>query len=108
MRHDAVPAERKLWYFLRDRRLNGFKFRRQQPIGPFIADFYCSDTGLIIELDGDSHAPRQEYDAKRTAWLQANGHVVVRFLNDQVHKELEAVLKTILRESYERLPPSAT
>jgi very-short-patch-repair endonuclease len=105
MRHDSVPAERKLWYFLRNRRLNGFKFRRQQAIGPFIADFYCSEVGLIVELDGDSHVMRQAYDARRTKWLNENGHEVVRFTNHNVHDEMEAVLTTILRHCEERWFP---
>src|SRR5690349_5507680 len=98
MRHDPSPAEQKLWYELRDRRLGGFKFRRQQPVGPFVADFYCADCQLIVELDGDTHAGREDYDAARTAWLANNGHRVVRFTNDDVHHNLKGVLLAILAE----------
>ena len=98
MRHEPAPAEQKLWYELRDRRLGGFKFRRQQPAGPFVADFYCADSRLIVELDGDTHAGREDYDAARTAWLANNGHRVVRFTNDDVHHNLEGVLLAILAE----------
>src|SRR5690349_9123750 len=69
IRHEPAPAEQKLWRCLRNRRLNGLKFRRQHPIGPFIADFYCADLRPIIELDGDSHADQLQYDAERTQWL---------------------------------------
>lgn len=102
MRKDAVPAERKLWARLRDRRLNGYKFRRQIAVGPFIADFYCAECGLIVELDGDTHAMKQEYDASRTAWLAANGHEVTRFVNHYVYDEIDAVCATILRHLEER------
>jgi very-short-patch-repair endonuclease len=102
MRKDAVPAERKLWFFLRNRRLSGYKFRRQEAIGPFIADFYCAEARLVVELDGDTHAEKAAYDARRTRWLETNGYEVVRFVNHYVHRELEAVLLTILRHCDER------
>ncbi len=96
MRQAPAPAEQRLWYCLRDRRLNGFKFRRQVPVGPYIADFYCAACRLIVELDGDSHAHRHEYDAERTEYLNQDGYVVVRFVNDDVFKHLDAVLESIL------------
>ena len=96
MRREPAPAERKLWWGLRDRRLSGFKFRRQQVVGPFVADFYCARCRLIIELDGDTHAARAADDARRTAWLARNGHEVVRFVNDDVHHNLTGVLGAIL------------
>src|SRR2546423_10150941 len=98
MRHEGAPAERILWWCLRNRRLDGLKFRRQVPIGRFIADFYCAEQSLLIELDGDSHNARGEYDEERTQWLQERGRRVVRFLNDDVYRSLDAVLMTILRE----------
>jgi very-short-patch-repair endonuclease len=97
-----VPAEQKLWYFLRNRRLNGYKFRRQEAIAPFIADFYCAEVGIVVELDGDTHADKAGYDTARTRWLAANGYEVVRFVNHYVHRELEAVLLTILRHCDDR------
>ena len=98
MRHDPVPAEQKLWSCLRNRRLKGLKFKRQHPVGPFIADFFCAEHQLVIELDGESHAGRERYDEGRTRWLNGQGYRVVRFLNDDVHKHLVAVLRTIVRE----------
>ncbi|MGH7214766.1 MAG: endonuclease domain-containing protein [Tepidisphaeraceae bacterium] len=98
MRHDAVPAEDKLWQCIRNRQLCGYKFRRQQPIGPFIADFYCSQSRLILECDGASHADRQAYDERRTEWLNDNNHTVLRIENGAVHESLDAVLEAILME----------
>ena len=70
MRHEAAPAEQKMWRCLRDRQLNGFKFRRQVGFGNYVADFYCAECKLVVELDGDSHSERREYDEKRTADLE--------------------------------------
>ena len=96
MRREPAPAEQKLWWELRDRRLNGFKFRRQQVVGPFVADFYCARCKLIVELDGDTHVGREAEDERRTAWLARNGHEVVRFVNDDVHHNKTGVLEAIL------------
>src|SRR5688500_11778894 len=68
-RRGSLPAERKLWSRLRSRQLNGAKFRRQVWLGPFIADFFCADAKLIVEVDGDSHAGQTAYDERRTKWL---------------------------------------
>src|SRR2546428_599656 len=81
MRHEPAPAEKKLWHCLRDRQLGGYKFRRQQPIAPFVADFFCAPCKLVVELDGDSHDRRDEYDASRTRRLNRGGLRVIRFLN---------------------------
>jgi very-short-patch-repair endonuclease len=82
LRLNATDAERKLWYCLRDKRLLGLRFRRQQPIGPYVADFYCSAAKLIIELDGSQHGnTRAQYDLNRTRWLEARGYKVLRFWN---------------------------
>jgi very-short-patch-repair endonuclease len=96
MRHQQIPAEGKLWAVLRGGQLHGLKFRRQHPIGRFIADFYCAEARLVIELDGESHAVQQEYDAIRTAYLQAQGYHVIRFTNHDVQSNLEGVALTIL------------
>ena len=98
MRSDGAQAERILWWCLRNRRLDGLKFRRQTPIGQYVADFYCAEQALIIELDGESHIERVDYDESRTRWLEQRGYRVVRFLNDDVYNCIEAVLLTILRE----------
>jgi very-short-patch-repair endonuclease len=91
-------CEQRLWAQLRGRRLNGFKFVRQQPVGPFIADFACREAGLVVEVDGATHSTDEEvgYDARRTAYLQANGWRVLRLLNDDVATRMEDVLDTIL------------
>jgi len=96
LRHPLTPAEQKVWEHVRNRQL-GFKIRRQHPIDRFIADFYCARARLCIEIDGDTHAePDQaEYDAARTAWLEAQGYRVIRFQNDDVHHHLSAVLEAI-------------
>jgi very-short-patch-repair endonuclease len=96
MRHPLTPAEQKVWERVRNRQL-GFKIRRQHPIDRFIADFYCAKAKLCIEIDGDTHAePDQaEYDAARTAWLEARGYHVVRFHNDDVRHNLSAVLDAL-------------
>ena len=88
--------ERRLWYHLRDRRLGGAKFRRQLPIGPYIVDFVCVEIRLVIELDGGQHSEQVAYDAARTAFIEHEGYRVVRFWNDEVLKETEAVLELIL------------
>ena len=85
-----------MWSRLRDRRLSGHKFRRQHPIGPYVADFYCAEARLVVELDGSWHACQVEYDQARTGWLQANGYRVIRFNNAEVDREIEAVLEKIL------------
>jgi very-short-patch-repair endonuclease len=105
MRQEPAPSEMKIWQRLRNRQLGGFKFRRQTPLPPFIADFYCAQLGLIVELDGDSHAEREIYDAERTKRLERNGLHVIRFLNIDVQMHLDNVLEEILYEC-ERLSSS--
>src|SRR6478752_1437811 len=98
LRRDSTDAERLLWRHLRDRRLEGFKFRRQYPCGPFIIDFYCAAKRLAIELDGGQHyeASAQAYDERRTAFLRRTGIVVIRFQTDLVFRELPAILESII------------
>ncbi|MBL8831188.1 MAG: endonuclease domain-containing protein [Rhodospirillales bacterium] len=83
MRRDPTQAERQLWYILRSRRLAGFKFRRQVPVGTYIADFLCFETRLIVEADGGQHVDAAS-DAIRTAWLATNGFRVLRFWNAEI------------------------
>jgi very-short-patch-repair endonuclease len=108
MRQVVAPAEKKVWWCLRNRRLNGFKFRRQHAIGTYIADFFCAECKLIVELDGDSHAGQQDKDEERTAWFASQGYSVVRYYNQDVHEHLEAVLSAILRECEMRSVNSGT
>ena len=95
LRRGETTAEYRLWYELRDNRLNGYKFVRQFPIGPYFADFACRSTWLIIELDGSQHAESAK-DAARTAYLNAHGWSVLRFWNDEVLRDRRAVCETIL------------
>ncbi len=96
LRREMTPAERLLWARLRANRLQGFHFRRQQIIEPYIVDFYCHQAGLIIEVDGDVHAVQQEYDRLREQQLQAHGLRVLRFTNREVVNQPDEVLQTIL------------
>jgi very-short-patch-repair endonuclease len=85
MRKAPTDAERALWLRLRHRQIDGLKFRRQVPIGPFIVDFFCRDAGLVIELDGSQHAEAcAAYDRRRTVWLEGHGLRVLRFWNGDV------------------------
>jgi very-short-patch-repair endonuclease len=96
LRVNSTDAERKLWSHLRDRRLCGFKFVRQQPIGPFVADFACREADLIIELDGSQHAEDAAYDARRTRLLADYGYRVIRFWNIDVLSNIDGVLHVII------------
>jgi very-short-patch-repair endonuclease len=91
----STPAERLLWAQLRDRRPGGYKFRRQYPIGPFIADFICFEAHLVIEVDGESHDLNWAYDSRRDAWFRSRGFRVWRVTNEEVRKNLGGVLATI-------------
>jgi len=94
LRFDQTDAERRLWSALRSRRLAGYKFRRQRPIGPFIVDFVCIAHRLIIEADGGQYADN-EADERRTAWLQKRGWHVIRFWNNEILANTEGVQETI-------------
>lgn len=104
LRREQTDVERTLWNALRDRRFGGFKFRRQQPIDHYIADFVCLECKLVVELDGAQHAAPEnaQAEARRTAYLQHNGFRVLRFWNREVNDNLEGVLETIWRALQER------
>ncbi|WBH15708.1 endonuclease domain-containing protein [Sphingomonas radiodurans] len=97
LRRNATPAEARLWSILRNSALEGAKFRRQQRIGPYIADFVCQSARLVIEVDGDTHATPEAiaHDAKRTAFLHHEGYRVLRFSNADVIQNVEGVAATI-------------
>ncbi|TSC76286.1 MAG: hypothetical protein G01um101431_907 [Parcubacteria group bacterium Gr01-1014_31] len=103
-------AELLLWYYLRGKHLNGYKFRRQVSIGPFIVDFYCPRTHVAIEIDGDSHVTPSAvtYDVRRQAYLQSLGMTVLRFTNTDIYHNRDAVLDSIVRHlpSPPLTPPS--
>lgn len=104
LRQTPTDAEALLWYHLRDRRLAGYKFRRQRPIGPYIADFICLDVGLVVELDGGQHVEAAAYDARRTHFIETQGHRVLRFWNGEVLTQTDAVRERILEALRERSP----
>ena len=97
LRRDSTPAERKLWAVLRGALLDGFKFRRQQRLGPYFGDFVCQSLRLVIEIDGDTHdgARAQARDARHTAFLEHEGYRVIRFTNADVMKNLDGVVGAI-------------
>lgn len=96
LRREPPMTERLLWKLLRDRRLDGLKFRRQLPIGRYVADFVCLRHRLIIEADGPHHEARAEGDAVRDAWLRAQGFRLLRFSNRAIQAFPETVLNQIL------------
>src|ERR1700733_12089201 len=96
MRKAPAYHEAKLWKLLRDRRLEGLKFRRQVPLGPYIADFVSFRHRLIIEADGPAHLDRVEYDLARDAWLRAQGFRALRFPNEKIATDRHGVLSRIL------------
>ncbi|HKI05013.1 MAG TPA: endonuclease domain-containing protein [Thermoanaerobaculia bacterium] len=99
LRKITTPSEEALWERLRGRQLLGLKFRRQMPIGPYVADFFCHELRLVLELDGAVHEePTQmTHDLNRDDNLKALGYRVLRVTNQQVHHDLDAILTTIAR-----------
>jgi very-short-patch-repair endonuclease len=97
LRKTLTPAEQQLWQAVRGGKLAGLKFRRQHPVGNFILDFYCAAHKLVIEIDGGIHATQIEYDAARTTELESYGYKVMRFTNEVVLHQIEAVLAEILQ-----------
>ncbi|MHB1948438.1 MAG: endonuclease domain-containing protein [Gammaproteobacteria bacterium] len=96
LRKNFTEAEDYLWRFLKNRLLQGYKFRRQQVVGTYILDFVCEKKKLVIELDGSQHVENHEYDEKRTRYLNEKRYTVLRFWNDSVFLEIESVLEVIL------------
>jgi very-short-patch-repair endonuclease len=95
LRKQATKAETLLWGKLKMRQMQGFKFRRQQPIGSYIVDFVIFEKKLVIELDGGQHAMEREKDEKRDAWLKEQGYEVLRFWDNQIFENLDGVLEVI-------------
>ena len=98
LRRNQTDAEAKLWSRLRNKRLGGYHFYRQQPIGPYIVDFCSRSRKLIIEVDGSQHLDQKVQDDIRTAYLESLGFRVLRFWNDDVLKDIDTVLQVILNE----------
>lgn len=105
MRGRMTDAEALLWMLLRNRRIAGSKFRRQHPVGRYILDFYCVEKQLGVELDGGQHGEVVAYDQRRDDWLRAQGIQVLRFWNNQMLAETEAVMEEIYRRVVEKAPP---
>jgi very-short-patch-repair endonuclease len=97
LRQSSTKAEKILWEYLRNRKLDGLKFRRQHPIDKFIADFYCHEKKLVVELDGAVHDDKMnaQYDEARTYELKGSGIKVIRFRNSEVENDIVVVLKKI-------------
>ena len=98
LRRAQTFAEARLWSRLRNRGLAGHKFVRQEPIGPYFADFVCRERRLVVEVDGATHSTDEEVrrDARRTRFLEGQGYRVLRVLNDHVVHELDGVIEAIL------------
>ena len=97
LRKKQTDAEKLLWWHLRGKQITGLKFRRQEPIGPYIADFVCFEKRLIIELDGGQHALEQEKDREREYWFNQEGFRTLRFWNTDVLQNIAGVVEVIRR-----------
>jgi len=104
LRRNSTRAERKLWRHLRSRSFAGFKFVRQEPIGPYVVDFACRELRLVVEVDGSQHAESTR-DAVRQQWLVANRHHVLRFWNNEVLGNIEGVWESIFAAASAVAPP---
>ena len=98
LRKNMTDAERALWRYLRMRQLDGHKFRRQVPIGPYIADFVCLKAMLVIEVDGGQHADAVTYDSRRDDFMRGQGYRILRFWNNEVLANIEGVWDVIAAE----------
>ena len=103
LREEMTDAERLLWAALRCRQIGGLRFRRQQPVGPYIADFFCAMAKLIVELDGGQHGEKRAvvYDENRTRWLAERGYRVMRFPNEDVFKNRQIIVDAIVHHCEE-------
>ncbi|BBE50013.1 DNA cytosine-5-methyltransferase [Ferriphaselus amnicola] len=95
LRSNQTDTEQRLWYHLRAHRFMDLKFKRQKPLGRYVVDFVCLEARLVIELDGGQHMEQVGYDRVRDAWLKSQGFTVLRFWNNQLVNEMEAVLERI-------------
>ena len=107
LRQNTTEAERRVWQILRLHQMKGYKFRRQVPIGRYIADFVCHEARLIVEIDGGQHARSSPREAERTGFLQNQGYRVLRFWNNEVLANLDGVHATIAGE-LSRITPTPT
>lgn len=98
LRNNKTKSESLLWSVLRSRQLGGLKFRRQHPIGPYFADFACLDRHAVVELDGEYHDYQYEMDRRRQAYMESMGWQVIRFANEEVLADVDAVAISIARQ----------
>lgn len=100
LRRNMTKAEFMIWQKLKGKQLEGYKFRRQYSVSSFVIDFYCTELKLAIEIDGESHFEdgAQEYDQERQAFIESVGIRFLRFTNDEVYGNLQAVLERITQE----------
>jgi len=98
LRRRSTDTENMLWRRIRAKRLQGLKFRRQEPIGKYIVDFVCYERRVIIELDGGQHNVEKKKDEERDVWFRNEGFKVLRFWNNDALKNIEEILETIIRE----------
>jgi very-short-patch-repair endonuclease len=94
LRNTATKEERILWNHIKSSKL-GYKFRRQESIGPYIVDFFCPEYNVVIELDGSQHLDNKEYDLERDSFLKLKGCTIIRFWNNDIHKNLDGVIMKI-------------
>ena len=106
LRNAPTDAEHRLWQCLRNRQLEGCKFRRQHPFGDYILDFACLERKVVVELDGSQHADNIDYDLARARCLERSGFKVLRFWNNEVFDNIEGVVEVILDVLMQRLTPS--
>ena len=95
LRNGMTDAERRLWSKLRGEQL-GVKFRRQHPLGTYVLDFACLSPKLVVEVDGSQHLDQVSYDARRSAWLEGQGYIVLRFWANEVLSETDGVVGRIV------------
>ena len=102
LRAEQNTFEAILWQRLRNGKLKGYKFRRQHPIGKYVVDFYCAEASLVIELDGPTHLGREDQDAFRQAWLEAQRLIVIRCPNHEFRQGVDELLELVWRHCCER------
>ena len=105
LRKNPTDTERALWRRLRLRQVEGCRFRRQRPIGPYVVDLVCLDRKLIVEVDGGNHAVQVGYDTERTAWLESRGYRVIRFWDHEVLRNPDSVAEVIRQDLTPHLNP---
>ncbi|HEV2538983.1 MAG TPA: endonuclease domain-containing protein [Frateuria sp.] len=104
LRLGMTDAEQALWYRLRNRQLDGCKFRRQHEIDRYVVDFVCTERMLVVELDGSQHLAQEDYDQARTSYLESKGYRVLRFWNNDLLTNIESVLEVLVEALASPIP----